>query len=75
MFSGYVVLAYMWAQMIEIAQQRLAEGTEDAAFYAAKIATGRFYFERILPRIEGHAAAAMAGADAVMGLDEENFAF
>ena len=75
MFSGYVVLAYMWAQMIDIAQARLAEGTSDKAFYEAKIATGRFYFERILPRIEGHAAAACAGADSVMALDDEAFAF
>jgi alkylation response protein AidB-like acyl-CoA dehydrogenase len=75
MFSGYVVLAYMWAQMAEIAQARLAEGTTEAAFYEAKLATARFYFERILPRVEGHVAAAMAGADTVMSLDEEAFTF
>ena len=75
MFSGYVVLAYMWLQMAEVAQQRLAEGTGDAAFYEAKLATARFYFERILPRSEAHASAALAGADTVMGLDQAALAF
>lgn len=70
MFSGYVSLAYMWAQMAEVAQRKLAEGTTDSAFYEAKLATARFYFQRILPRTKAHAEAAVAGAGSVMDLDE-----
>jgi len=70
MFSGYVVLAYMWARMAELAQQKLDADTGDTAFYEAKLATARFYYGRILPRARAHADAALAGADCVMGLDE-----
>ncbi|AQA19522.1 acyl-CoA dehydrogenase [Halioglobus japonicus] len=64
LFGGYVALAYMWAQMAEIALQ------QDGDFYTAKLATARFYFQRILPRAEAHARAAVAGAGSVMDLEE-----
>ena len=75
MFSGYVSLAYMWAQMAEVALAKLETDPADAAFYQAKLATARFYYQRILPRAQAHAAAALAGADTVMQLDEDAFAF
>ncbi len=50
MYSGYVVLAYLWGRMALVAQQKLAEGTEDKAFYESKLHTARFYYQRILPR-------------------------
>jgi hypothetical protein len=75
MFSGYVCLAYMWAQMTELAQRKLAENSGDAAFYEAKLATARFYFKRILPRSGYHAEAAVAGADTVMALEESALHF
>lgn len=75
MFSGYVVLGYMWLRMAEVASQKLAQGGGDPAFYQAKLATARFYFSRILPRTQAHAAATLAGADSVMALNEDAFAF
>lgn len=74
MYSGYVVLAYMWAQMALVAQQKLAAG-DASGFYAAKLATARFYFERLLPRATAHREAALAGAESVMALAEDAFAF
>jgi hypothetical protein len=75
LYSGYVSLAYMWAQMAGIALAKLEVGGADTAFYQAKLATARFYFKRILPRTRAHAAAALAGADTVMQLDQDAFAF
>jgi hypothetical protein len=75
MFSGYVVLAYMWAQMAELAQRKLEADTGDAAFYQAKLATANFYFKRILPRADAHAQAALAGAATLTGLDESALRF
>ena len=69
MFSGYAALAYMWAQMAELSQRKIDEGA-NTDFYQAKLATARFYFQRILPRAESHARAAVAGAACVMDLDE-----
>ena len=74
MVSGYVVLAYLWARAAQVAQRQIAEGTDDEAFYHAKIITARFYYERLLPRIDAHAAAARAGAETLMALADEDFA-
>ncbi|MEH6345492.1 MAG: acyl-CoA dehydrogenase C-terminal domain-containing protein [Bermanella sp.] len=75
MYSGYVTLAYLWALMAKEAQDKLAAGTSEEDFYKAKIATARFYFTRILPRTLSHAATMVAGADTLMDLDAEHFAF
>jgi hypothetical protein len=72
MFCGYLILAYLWARMAEVAMKQLdADGTQ--AFYTAKLATARFYYRRILPRTDSLATAALAGADTVMGLDADAF--
>jgi hypothetical protein len=47
--------------------------SDDAAFADAKLSTVRFYALHIMPRANGLAMAAMAGADAVMALDETQF--
>ena len=77
MFSGYVMLAYMWAQMAEVTIARIdhGDGSDAGAFYAAKLSTARFYYRRILPRTTAHAVAARSGAADMMELDEDGFAF
>lgn len=75
MYSGYLTLAYFWAKMVKVAQDKLAAGDDDKAFYEAKIKTARFYFQRILPRANGHAACVANGADSMMALDSEDFVF
>jgi len=61
MYSGYVVLAYMWAQMAQLA---LPKQQDD--FYKAKIQTARFYYQRVLPRTKAHAAMMLAGMESMM---------
>lgn len=75
MYSGYAVLAYLWARMAKVAQDALAAGTSEEAFYKAKLTTAKFYFARVLPRTKGHAASMVAGADTLMDLAEDDFAF
>jgi alkylation response protein AidB-like acyl-CoA dehydrogenase len=75
MYSGYVTLAWLWAQMALVAQQKLAEGTTDEAFYRAKIKTANFYFKRILPRTAGHKGAIEGGLECLMDMGVEEFAF
>ena len=70
---GLVALGYMWAQMAKLAQQRLAEGTDDAAFYENKIKTGRFFMQRMLPDTSALLDKATAGAETLMALDAEAF--
>jgi hypothetical protein len=74
MYSGYVVLAYFWAQMAVVAADRIKAGEGDTSFYQAKLHTARFYFERLLPRCRAHKEALLSGADNLMAMPEEMFA-
>ncbi|MCV2882897.1 acyl-CoA dehydrogenase C-terminal domain-containing protein [Actibacterium sp. XHP0104] len=70
---GHVCLGLMWARMAKAAQDALASGTGDAAFYETKIATGRYYMARHLPATGMHLARIESGADPVMALDAGQF--
>ncbi len=74
-FSGYVTLAYLWARMALVAQEALAAGTTDVDFYNAKVATARFYFKKILPRVRSHVDVIATGVEPLFALDAEHFAF
>ena len=75
MYSGYVVLAYLWASMAKTAQSKLSPGKDEATFYEAKLTTARFYYQRLLPRTGSLVETMQSGADNLMTLDEANFAF
>jgi alkylation response protein AidB-like acyl-CoA dehydrogenase len=61
-------LGYLWARMAMAALPKL-----DDEFYRAKVATARFYMQRILPRTISLHAMISAGASPVMELDEASF--
>lgn len=75
MYSGYIVMAYFWAQAAVAAERQLAAGEGDAVFLRAKLFTARFYMERLLPRTSTLAITMLSGADNLMDLDEAHFAF
>ncbi|WP_281561529.1 acyl-CoA dehydrogenase C-terminal domain-containing protein [Thalassomonas sp. RHCl1] len=75
MYSGYIVMAYFWAQMAQSAYEKLASGVEDRDFYRAKIKTAEFYFERMLPRTKSLAKTMMADPKTLMQLDGELLSF
>ncbi|MCB2109788.1 acyl-CoA dehydrogenase C-terminal domain-containing protein [Albidovulum sp.] len=70
---GHVCLGLMWARMAKAARVALAAGKGDAAFYEAKLATGRYYMARQLPMTATHLARITSGADPVMALPAEAF--
>jgi len=74
MYSGYVVMAYFWAQAAVAADRQLEAGEGDMVFLRAKLFTARFYIERVLPRTRTLAATMLSGADNLMDLDEAHFA-
>jgi alkylation response protein AidB-like acyl-CoA dehydrogenase len=71
MFS-LCVMGYLWAQMAEVALKKL-ESADDKAFYQSKIATARFYMQKVLPEHYGLLASIVAGAKPVMEMDEALF--
>lgn len=71
MYSGYVTLAYLFARAAKQASASL-EG-DDKAFYAAKLNTARFYYQRLLPRTKAHAQMIQSGASSLMAISSEDF--
>jgi hypothetical protein len=71
--TGHVCLGFMWARMARAAQAALDAGSGDAAFFRAKLATGRHYMARQLPATALHLARIRSGAEPVMALDAEAF--
>jgi len=65
---GLVALGYMWARIAEAALAK----ADDAAM-KAKLVTGRFFVERMLPETAAHLARIEAGAGSVMELADEAF--
>ena len=71
---GYVCFAHMWALMAEAAQRKLKEGANGSTeFYENKLATGRYFVERILPEAKACRARIEAGGESMMALDAEAF--
>lgn len=65
MYSGYIVMGYLWARISAVAHQALTSGSTETTFYRNKLATSRFYFSRLLPRTQTLATTMMAGPDSL----------
>ena len=71
---GIVALGSMWIRMGEVALEALAAGTEDKAFYEAKLTTARYFGERFCPDAAALRRKIEAGSEAMMALPVEAFA-
>src|SRR4051812_23044319 len=67
---GHLVFAYLWAKMAKVALEKESSGDP---FYAAKLATARFYFAKLLPETAGLIRSARAGAAPMMAFDAALF--
>lgn len=66
-----VALAYLWARSAEIALQH---GEEDGGgFYRAKLATARYFMQRILPQTVALHAGIVAGGSSISAFDDRDF--
>ena len=73
MLAGIVLGGWQMARAAVAAQQKLGEGSGDASFYKAKIATARFFADHILSQAPGLRATIIDGSAGVMALTEEQF--
>ncbi|NBV18888.1 acyl-CoA dehydrogenase [Janthinobacterium sp.] len=71
--AGIVLGGWQMARAAVAAQQKLGEGSGDASFYKAKIATARFFADHILSQAPGLRATIIDGSAGVMALSEEQF--
>ena len=71
---GLVALGFMWVRMAKIAADQLpAAAAGEAAFYRAKLATAKFFIERVLPQAGALLYIVKAGKAPLMGLEEAAF--
>ena len=70
---GLVALGYMWGRIAKTAQDRLAAGEGDRGRLGAKLVTGRYFMQRILPETGAHVRRIEAGADTMMALPADAF--
>jgi alkylation response protein AidB-like acyl-CoA dehydrogenase len=70
---GLVAMGYMWAQMAKAAQVKKAQGNGVADKMDAKLLTGRFFMERLMPETGTRLARISTGADTTMALPVEAF--
>ncbi len=68
---GLVTLGYMWGLMVRAAQAKLAASASE--HLNAKLVTGKFFVERMLPETALHLARIQAGAATVMELPADAF--
>jgi alkylation response protein AidB-like acyl-CoA dehydrogenase len=70
---GIVCLGLMWLRMSKASAAVLANGAEDADFHRAKLVTGRFYAERLMPEAGALRRQIEAGSESLMALPVEAF--
>jgi hypothetical protein len=76
MYSGFSMMGHFWLKQAIVASEKLAKGgSESADFYKAKLQTAEFYFDRLLPRADGHRLTMMSPTSSIMQMDNEHFMF
>ena len=70
---GFVAMGSCFGKAAVLAHARLAEGTDEAEFYKAKLITARFFFDRLLPPASALFLAIKRGKASMMELPAEAF--
>jgi alkylation response protein AidB-like acyl-CoA dehydrogenase len=70
---GIVCLGLMWLRMSKASAALLANGAEDVDFHRAKLVTGRFYAERMMPEAGALRRQIEVGSESLMALPVEAF--
>ena len=70
---GIVAVGLMWLRMARAATAALAADAPDRAFYETKLATARFFADRVMPETGSLRRKLEAGADSLMAIPAEAF--
>ena len=60
---GYIALGYSWLKMTKVSYENSNKNKE---FYEEKINTAKYFFDKVLPRIDSHYHSAIAGSESLM---------
>ncbi|MBL0319564.1 MAG: acyl-CoA dehydrogenase C-terminal domain-containing protein [Alphaproteobacteria bacterium] len=68
---GHVALGFHFAKMAELCLNK--QKTNPSSFYQAKLATARFFIQKILPQHYGLLATITSGSKSIMEMEESHF--
>jgi len=68
---GIVVTGWMWGRMAKVAQEKLAAGAANKAFYEDKLISARYWMERLIPECPMLFERIQAGSEAIMAYDPQ----
>ena len=68
-----VCMGFAWLMMARTAADKLANGTDNPDFMNNKLITARFFFERMLPDVDGLLRKVEAGSECLMAMDADAF--
>jgi len=60
---GYISLAHSWLKILNVSYKKLDTNKD---FFEDKINTATYYFDKILPRAQGHYLSAITGSETMM---------
>ncbi len=60
---GYVALGFSWLKMTKISFEN---SNKNKDFYYEKINTAKYFFDKILPKVDAHYQSAISGSDSIM---------
>ncbi len=63
---GFVSIAHAWIKVLEVS---FRDYDSNKGFYEDKIQTAKFYFKRVLPRMENHFKTAATGSEYIMNFN------
>ena len=63
---GFISIAHAWIKVLEVS---FKDYDNNKNFYEDKIQTAKFYFKRVLPRVESHFKTATTGSDYIMNFN------
>jgi alkylation response protein AidB-like acyl-CoA dehydrogenase len=70
---GLVAIAFVFAKSAKIAFAKRTAGEDEDGFYAAKLVTVGFFYDRILPQVAGLLGAIKSGKKTMMALEIDAF--
>ena len=68
-----VAMGQYWLKIVKAANEKLAKGEGEKDFYEAKLHTGKFFFDRVLPEVHSRFTSLSSGAPSLMNMTEEQF--
>ena len=70
---GHVSMGLMWLRMARASRAALAAGSGDEDFHRSKLATARFFAERMMPETQSLRRQVEAGAESLMAVPADAF--